>query len=136
MLCYYYAIGGSATGRFLAGSMYLALVLLLYCSVWTSQTVYKARPPNNMSTEPVFRIETGMHLAPARRKIDVLSDKDPTYMYSPGTGSAKNGAIVFASLTGKQFSLERVKEPTEGQQTPTTTKPQTIQGFPIAVIKR
>jgi len=89
--------------------------------------------------------------------------------------SAENGAIVFASSTGKQFSLERpewgngaftkalieglggkadytrkgkisinmldlylserVKELTEGQQTPTTTKPQTIQDFPIAVIR-
>ena len=89
--------------------------------------------------------------------------------------SAENGAIVFASSTGRQFSLERpewangaftkalleglsgkadymkkgkisinmldlylserVKELTEGQQTPTTTKPQTIQDFPIAVVK-
>jgi hypothetical protein len=90
--------------------------------------------------------------------------------------SAENGAVVFASSTGKQFSLERpewgngaftkalieglngkadytkkgkisinmldlylserVKELTEGQQTPTTTKPQTIQDFPIAVIAK
>jgi len=28
---------------------------------------------------------------------------------------------------------ERVKELTKGQQTPTTTKPQTIQDFPLAV---
>jgi WD40 repeat protein len=89
--------------------------------------------------------------------------------------SAENGAIVFASSTGRQFSLERpewsngaftkalleglsgkadytkkgkisinmldlylserVKELTEGQQTPTTTKPQTIQDFPIAIVK-
>ena len=90
--------------------------------------------------------------------------------------SAENGAVVFASSTGRQYSLERpdwnngaftkalveglngradytrkgrisinmldlylserVKELTEGQQTPTTTKPQTIQDFPIAVVRR
>lgn len=87
--------------------------------------------------------------------------------------SAENGAVVFASATGKQYSYERpewnngaftkaliegltgkadftgkgkisinmldlylserVKELTQGVQTPTTTKPQTIQDFPIAV---
>jgi len=87
--------------------------------------------------------------------------------------SAENGAVVFASSTGKQESLEdpawgngaftkaliealkgkaayggtkkitinmldlylseRVKELTKGQQTPTTTKPLTIQDFPIAL---
>jgi WD40 repeat protein len=87
--------------------------------------------------------------------------------------SAENGTVVFASSTGRQYSLEddkwgngaftkalvegisgkadytgkgkitvnmldlylseRVKELTGGQQTPTTTKPQTIQDFPLAV---
>ena len=87
--------------------------------------------------------------------------------------SAENGAVVFASSTGRQFALEdpawgngaftkalieglqggadyrktgvitvnmldlflseRVKALTDGQQTPTTTKPQTIQDFPIAI---
>jgi WD40 repeat protein len=87
--------------------------------------------------------------------------------------SAESGAIVFASSTGNQYSLEkpewgngaftkaliegfngkadytgkgkisinmldlylseRVKELTGGKQTPTTTKPQTIQDFPIAL---
>ena len=87
--------------------------------------------------------------------------------------STENGTVVFASSTGKQYSLEddkwgngaftkalvegisgkadftgkgritinmldlylseRVKELTGGQQTPTTTKPQTIQDFPLAV---
>jgi WD40 repeat protein len=87
--------------------------------------------------------------------------------------SAENGAVVFASSTGRQYSLEnlawgngaftkalveglsgqadytgkgkisinmldlylseRVKELTNGLQTPTTTKPQTIADFPIAV---
>lgn len=87
--------------------------------------------------------------------------------------SAENGAVVFASSTGKQESMEnpewgngaftkalvealngkaayggskkitinmldlylseRVKELTKGQQTPTTTKPLTIQDFPIAL---
>jgi len=89
--------------------------------------------------------------------------------------SAENGAVVFASSTGKQYSLEdkawgngaftkalvegiggradykadgkitineldlylseRVKELTKGQQTPTTTKPETIPDFPIAVAR-
>ncbi len=87
--------------------------------------------------------------------------------------SAENGAVVFASSTGRQYALEdptwgngaftkalvegltggadyrgtgtvtinmldlylseRVKALTKGQQTPTTTKPQTIQDFPVAV---
>ena len=89
--------------------------------------------------------------------------------------SAENGAVVFASSTGKQFSLEdsrwkngaftkalieglsgkadftgkgkitinmldlyiseRVKELTNGKQTPTTTKPSTIPDFPVVVKK-
>lgn len=88
--------------------------------------------------------------------------------------SAENGAIVFASSTGRQYALEdqawnngaftkalveglqgradyngsgritinmldlwlseRVKELTQGQQTPTTTKPNTIPDFPIALV--
>jgi WD40 repeat protein len=87
--------------------------------------------------------------------------------------SAENGAVVFASSTGRQYSLEdpawdngaftkalvegvnggadyrgtgkitvnmldvyvseRVKELTRGRQTPTTTKPQTVADFPIAI---
>ncbi len=87
--------------------------------------------------------------------------------------SAENGAVVFASSTGRQYSLEdpawdngaftkalvegvnggadyrgtgkitvnmldvyvseRVKELTQGRQTPTTTKPQTVADFPIAI---
>lgn len=87
--------------------------------------------------------------------------------------SAENGAVVFASSTGKQYSLEddawgngaftkalveglggkadysgkgtisinmldlylseRVKELTGGKQTPTTTKPNTVPDFPIAL---
>ena len=87
--------------------------------------------------------------------------------------SAENGAIVFASSTGKQYALEnpawgngaftkalvegltgkaaygqgsaitvnmldlylseRVKALTNGEQTPTTAKPHTIQDFPVAV---
>ena len=89
--------------------------------------------------------------------------------------SAENGVVVFASSTGKQYSLEnpewgngaftkalvegidgaadytqdgritvnkldlylseRVKKLTGNKQTPTTTKPQTIQDFPIALKK-
>ena len=87
--------------------------------------------------------------------------------------SAENGVVVFASSTGRQYSLEdekwgngaftkalvegisgkadmlgsgkitinmldlylseKVKEITGGRQTPTTTKPQTIPDFPVAV---
>jgi uncharacterized caspase-like protein len=87
--------------------------------------------------------------------------------------SAENGAVVFASSTGKQYSLEddawgngaftkalveglsgkadysgkgtisinmldlylseRVKQLTGGKQTPTTTKPNTVPDFPIAL---
>jgi uncharacterized caspase-like protein len=87
--------------------------------------------------------------------------------------SAEIGTVVFASSTGRQYSLEdaawgngaftkalleglsgkadfagkgkvtvnmldlylseRVKELTDGKQTPTTAKPQTVQDFPIAV---
>ncbi len=90
--------------------------------------------------------------------------------------SAESGAVVFASSTGNQYSVEdpawkngaftkalvegisgkadytgkgritinmldlyvseRVKELTKGQQTPTTTKPQTIPDFPIAVSRK
>ena len=87
--------------------------------------------------------------------------------------SAENGAVVFTSSSGRQYSLEndkwnngaftkalveglggkadytgkgkisinmldlyiseRVKELTNGQQTPTTSKPDTIRDFPLAV---
>jgi hypothetical protein len=90
--------------------------------------------------------------------------------------SAENGVVVFASSTGRQYSLEdvkwgngaftkalveglsggadlhgkgkitinmldlylseKVKELTGGKQTPTTTKPQTIPDFPVAVRRR
>jgi len=89
--------------------------------------------------------------------------------------AAENGVVVFASSTGRQFSLEnsewnngaftkalvegfagkadytldgavtineldtwladRVKQLTHNQQTPTTTKPSTVQDFPVAVVK-
>lgn len=88
---------------------------------------------------------------------------------------AENGVVVFASSTGRQFSLEddawrngafikalveglngkadytkygaviideldtwpadRVKQLTHNQQTPTTTKPNTVQDFPVAVVQ-
>lgn len=90
--------------------------------------------------------------------------------------SAENGAVVFTSSTGNQYSLEsdewangaftkalveglrgkadydktgritinmidlyvseRVKELTKGAQTPSTTKPQTIPDFPVAIEKK
>ncbi|MDP2786558.1 MAG: caspase family protein [Pseudomonadota bacterium] len=89
--------------------------------------------------------------------------------------AAENGVVVFASSTGRQFSLEnsewnngaftkalveglsgradytqdgavtineldtwladRVKQLTRNQQTPTTTKPNTVQDFPVAVVR-
>lgn len=90
--------------------------------------------------------------------------------------SAENGAVVFSSSSGRQFSVEdsswgngaftkalvegiggkadflgkgritinmldlylseRVKELTQGRQTPTTAKPTTVPDFPIAVMKK
>ena len=90
--------------------------------------------------------------------------------------AAENGVVIFASSTGRQYSIEndrwrngaftkalvegltgradytkdnkititeldlylseRVKALTKGAQTPTTSKPKTIQDFPIAIIKR
>jgi hypothetical protein len=53
-----------------------------------------------------------------------------------------DGLTGKADLTGKGritinmldvYISERVKELTQGKQTPTTAKPQTIQDFPIAV---
>jgi hypothetical protein len=36
-------------------------------------------------------------------------------------------------MNEKSFRSERLKELTGGKQTPTTTKPQTISDFPVAV---
>ncbi len=78
-----------------AKSICLILVFLLYCSSGISQTVYKTRPPNNMSTEPVFRIETGMHLAPARR---IGTDRENRYIV---TGSDDKTVRVWDAAGGK-----------------------------------
>jgi len=45
----------------------------------------------------------------------------------------QNGSISVSSL--ETYVAERVKQLTEGQQTPTVAKPQTIQNFPIGVKK-
>lgn len=44
-----------------------------------------------------------------------------------------NGPVLPAINMLDLYLSERVKELTGCKQTPTTTKPQTIQGFPIAV---
>jgi uncharacterized caspase-like protein len=89
--------------------------------------------------------------------------------------SAENGAVVFSSATGRQYSLEnrewgngaftkgvveglrgkadytatgritlnmldlyvseRVKELTQGKQTPTTVKPPNVPDFPLALVR-
>jgi len=175
-------------------------------------TVLAAEPPS----EPILRIDTGMHTAPISRigvdrneRFIVTGSNDKTFSeikntvssiagkvamfvdtcHSGGvmgkraitdiTGvineltSAENGVVVFASSTGRQYSLEdpqwqngaftkaviegiagkadllgkgkitvnmldafiaeRVKEITNGKQTPVTTKPNTVPDFPIAV---
>ncbi|MEN8218168.1 MAG: hypothetical protein ABFS56_17715, partial [Pseudomonadota bacterium] len=43
----------------------------------------------------------------------------------------KNGAITIDELD--LYLSERVKALTDGSQTPTTTKPETVQDFPIAL---
>jgi len=175
-------------------------------------TVLAEAPPS----EPILRIDTGMHTAPIRsigvdrsERFIVTGSHDKTFSdikntvssiagkvamfvdtcHSGGvmgkraitdiTGvineltSAENGVVVFASSTGRQYSLEdpnwgngaftkaviegiagkadllgkgkitvnmldafiaeRVKEITNGKQTPVTTKPNTVPDFPIAV---
>ena len=175
-------------------------------------TVLAEAPPS----EPILRIDTGMHTAPISRigvdrneRFIVTGSNDKTFSeikntvssiagkvamfvdtcHSGGvmgkraitdiTGvineltSAENGVVVFASSTGRQYSLEdpqwqngaftkaviegiagkadllgkgkitvnmldafiaeRVKEITNGKQTPVTTKPNTVPDFPIAV---
>ena len=175
-------------------------------------TVLAEAPPS----EPILRIDTGMHTAPINRigvdrneRFIVTGSNDKTFSeikntvssiagkvamfvdtcHSGGvmgkraitdiTGvineltSAENGVVVFASSTGRQYSLEdpqwqngaftkaviegiagkadllgkgkitvnmldafiaeRVKEITNGKQTPVTTKPNTVPDFPIAV---
>ncbi len=93
--------------RILLKSICLALAMLLYCSVGISQTVYKTRPPNNMSTEPVFRIETGMHLAPARR---IGTDRENRYIV---TGSDDKTVRIWDAANGK---LLRTLRPPIGKE--------------------
>ena len=136
-----------------------AIILAALLLAWSATPSMAAEPPK----EPILRIETGMHTAMIHR-IGFVNE----------LASAENGAVVFASSTGRQYSLEdpawgngaftkavveglsgkadyakkgkitinmldlfiseRVKELTKGQQTPTTTKPQTVPDFPIAVV--
>jgi len=187
----------------------------LFCIIFQLiilNTVLAEAPPS----EPILRIDTGMHTAPISRigvdrneRFIVTGSDDKTFSdikntvssiagkvamfvdtcHSGGvmgkraitdiTGvineltSAENGVVVFASSTGRQYSLEdpqwqngaftkaviegiagkadllgkgkitvnmldafiaeRVKEITNGKQTPVTTKPNTVPDFPIAV---
>lgn len=86
---------------FFVKTVCLTIVMLFYCSAGTSQTVYKTRPPNNMSTEPVFRIETGMHLAPARR---IGTDRENRYLV---TGSDDKTVRVWEAGNGKLLKTLR-----------------------------
>jgi len=150
--------------------------------------------PVNVNTEKLKR--TGMAFSDIKNTVASLAGKTIVFLDTCHSGnimgkrrgaldttgivqeltSAENGAVVFASSTGNQYSVEdpawgngaftkalvegisgkadytgkgritvnmldlyiseRVKELTKGQQTPTTTKPQTIPDFPIAVSKR
>lgn len=150
--------------------------------------------PANVNTEKLKR--TGMAFSDIKNTVASLAGKTILFLDTCHAGnimgkrrgalditgivneltSAENGAVVFASSTGNQYSVEdpawkngaftkavvegisgkadytgkgkitinmldlyiseRVKELTKGQQTPTTTKPQTIPDFPIAVAKK
>ena len=118
------------------------------------------------------RRQAGAGLAMAKAKRGAAQGVDITGMVNE-LSSSENGAVVFASCTGRQQSMEdatwkngafteavleglggkadllgngkitvstleafvaeRVKALTEGEQTPTVAKPQTITDFPIAV---
>ena len=56
--------------------------------------------------------------------VEGLSDKNEF---------ARDGRITINML--ELYVTERVKEHTGGRQTPTTTKPQTISDFPVAVVR-
>ena len=147
--------------------------------------------PVNVQTERLKR--TGMAFSDIKNTVASLAGKTVVFLDTCHAGnimgkrrgaldltgvvneltSAESGAVVFASSTGNQYSVEdpawkngaftkalvegisgkadytgkgritinmldlyiseRVKELTKGRQTPTTTKPQTIGDFPIAV---
>ena len=135
----------------------------------------------NLAGKALFFVDTchsgnlmGRQLASGRRNVGVVGAVDVNRLVNE-LSSAENGVVVFASSTGRQFSLEndrwnngaftkalveglggkadvtnkkkitvtsldfylaeRVKELTGGQQTPVTTKPDTVPDFPIAVVK-
>jgi uncharacterized caspase-like protein len=150
--------------------------------------------PVNVQTERLKR--TGMAFSDIKNTVASLAGKTVLFLDTCHAGnimgkrrgaldltgvvneltSAESGAVVFASSTGNQYSVEdpawkngaftkalvegiggkadytgkgritinmldhylseRVKELTKGRQTPTTTKPQTIGDFPIAVSGR
>jgi uncharacterized caspase-like protein len=150
--------------------------------------------PVNVHTEKLKR--TGMAFSDIKNTVASLAGKTIVFLDTCHAGnimgkrrgalditgivneltSAESGAVVFASSTGNQYSVEdptwkngaftkalvegisgkadytgkgritinmldlyiseRVKELTKGQQTPTTTKPQTIPDFPIAVSRK
>jgi len=147
--------------------------------------------PSNADTERLKR--TGLAFSDIKNTVASLAGKTVLFVDTCHSGnvmgtrrgvaditgvvnelaSAENGAVVFASSSGKQYSLEdqawnngaftkalvegmsgkadytgkgkitinmldlylseRVKELTKGRQTPTTTKPNTISDFPVAV---
>jgi uncharacterized caspase-like protein len=73
------------------------------------------------------------------------SAEDPAWGNGAFTKAVLEGINGKADFTGKGritinmldlYISERVKELTKGKQTPTTTKPQTVPDFPIAVIRR
>ena len=73
------------------------------------------------------------------------SVEDPAWKNGAFTKAAVEGITGNADYTGQGkitinlldlYISERVKELTQGQQTPTTTKPQTIPDFPMAMSRR
>ncbi len=90
---------------------------------------------NGEGEEEVFAYSTG----------NQYSAEDPAWGNGAFTKAVLEGINGKADFTGKGritinmldlYISERVKELTKGKQTPTTTKPQTVPDFPIAVIRR
>ena len=170
----------------------MAMVFLAGHGINDSSGIYYFLP-SNANLERLMR--TGVAFSDIKNTVAALAGKTVLFVDTCHSGnvmgkrrgvtdinavvnelaSAENGAVVFASSTGNQYSLEdkawgngaftkalvegisgkadytgkgkitinmldlylseRVKELTKGQQTPTTTKPQTIADFPIAMRK-
>jgi len=80
--------------QFLFTSLFILLISLIFSNAFGT-TVYTSKPKNALSKEPVFRIETGMHVSPARR---IGTDAENRYIV---TGSDDKTVRVWEFRTGK-----------------------------------